>query len=155
MTPYILLFLGLLFLWLEFYLPGGALAVASAIFVIGALVTFFTESSSLVASLGFFTLTTLSVIAVIRLAIYRIKKSAKNNTFFLSTDQEGYTSQDVTDELIGKRGTTTTECGPAGFVVIEGKRYPVVARGSYLVKGAEVEVIAKELGHYIVTQRMK
>src|SRR5437870_4468514 len=98
MTPYFLLLLGLIFLWLEFYLPGGALAVASAIFVVGALVLFFTESSSYFASLGFFALAVISVIAVIRLAIYRIKKSAKNNTFFLSTDQEGFTSQDVTDE---------------------------------------------------------
>src|SRR5262249_44135371 len=155
MTPYILLILGLLFVWLEFYLPGGALAVAAAIFVLAALATFFSQSSTIIASIIFFILCITSVILVVRLAIYRIKKSAKNNTFFLSTDQEGFTAQDVDAEVIGKTGTTVTECGPSGFALIAGRRLPVVAKGSYLGKGVEVEVIAKELGHYVVISKQR
>lgn len=155
MTPYFLLALGLLFVWLEFYLPSGALATAAAIFVLASLVTFFTQTDSIGAGLVFFVLVVASVILVIRLAIYRIKRSAKDNTFFLSTDQEGFHAEDVDQELVGKYGTTVTECGPSGFALIDGKRLPVVAKGSYLVKGVEIEVIAKELGHYVITQRIK
>lgn len=155
MTPYILLALGLLFVWLEFYLPGGAFAVAAAIFVLVSLISFFSHSESLTSSVLFFLLSCTLVIAVIRLAIYRIRRSAKDNTFFLSTDQEGFSAQDVHEDVIGKFGVTLTECGPSGFMLIEGKRLPIVANGSYLDKGVEVEVIAKELGHYIVTQRKK
>jgi len=150
MIPYILLVLGLLFVWLEFYLPGGAFAVAAAIFIMAALMTFFTQTQSIIAGILFFVVTAILTVIVIRLAIRRIRKSADKDTFFLSKDQEGYTAQDVSEELIGKRGVTLTECGPSGYALIEHTRYPIVCRGPYLAKGVEVEVIAKELGHYVV-----
>lgn len=147
---YVLLALGLLFTWLEFYMPGGAFAVAAAIFVLGSLVTFFSESGSVVASSIFFAATCVAVIAVIRFSIWRIRKSADKNTFFLSKDQEGYIAAELDKTLIGKKGRTVTECGPSGYAIIEGKRYPIICRGPYLNKDVEVEVIAKELGNYIV-----
>jgi membrane-bound serine protease (ClpP class) len=150
MIAYLLLALGLLFVWLEFYLPGGAFAVAAAIFILAALVSYFTASTSVIASTLFFVVTVLAVMGVIWFAIKRIKKSAKHNTFFLSRDQEGYTSSDLTEAITGKRGVTLTECGPSGYALIEGKRYPIICRGPYLNKGVEVEVIANELGNYVV-----
>lgn len=150
MIPYFLLALGLLFIWLEFYLPGGAFAVAAAIFILAALISFFSASQSILASTLFFVAASVAVIAVIRYAIYRIRKSGAKNTFFLSKDQEGYTSTELLDTITGKRGVTLTECGPSGYALIEGKRYPIICRGPYLDKGVEVEVIANELGNYVV-----
>jgi membrane-bound serine protease (ClpP class) len=150
MTAYLLLAVGLILLWLEFYLPGGAFAVAAGIFVLASLITFFAESTSFLASFSFFIAATLLVIGVIRLAIWYIKRSAKKDTFFLSKDQEGYTSSHLEADIVGKRGVTQTECGPSGYAVIEGKRYPIICRGPYLNKGVEIEVISKELGNYIV-----
>lgn len=150
MLPYFLLLLGLFFIWLEFYLPGGAFAVAAAIFILASLATFFTSSTSVAFSTLFFVVTIVSVIAVIRFAIWRIKKSSDKNTFFLSKDQEGFTAQTLADDVIGKRGVTVTECGPSGYAQIGGRRYPIICRGPYLAKGVEVEVIAKELGNYVV-----
>lgn len=150
MTPYLLLLLGLLFVWLEFYLPGGAFAVAGAIFVLGALATFFTQTSSILASLLFFLGSCVAVGVVIRLAIWRIRKSAASDTFFLSKDQEGYKASEMVEALVGKRGVTLTECGPSGYALIEGKRYPVICRGPYLDKGVEVEIIAQELANYVI-----
>lgn len=150
MIPYFLLALGLLFIWLEFYLPGGAFAVAAAIFILAALISFFSASQSILASTLFFVAASVAVIAVIRYAIYRIRKSGAKNTFFLSKDQEGYTSTELVDTITGKRGVTLTECGPSGYALIEGKRYPIICRGPYLDKGVEVEVIANELGNYVV-----
>ena len=147
---YVLLVLGLVFIWLEFYLPGGAFAVAAGIFIVGALITFFSASTSLAASTLFFLATSILVIATIRFAIARIRKSAKSNTFFLSKDQEGYTAQELEAELIGKQGSTITECGPSGYALIDGKRYPIICRGPYLNKGVKIEVIGKELANYVV-----
>ncbi len=147
---YALLILGLLFIWLEFYLPGGAFAVASAIFIFAALATYFSTSTSILATTLFFTVTCIGIIATIRFAISRIKKSAKQDTFFLSKDQEGYSAQDEHADIVGKHGYTSTECGPSGYGVIEGKRYLIICRGPYLNKGVAIEVIGKELGNYIV-----
>lgn len=153
MTSYLLLILGLFFIWLEFYLPSGAFAVAAAVFILGALVTFFTASSSVLASTLFFVLTCVLVIGVIRFAIWRIRKSSAKNTFFLSKDQEGFKAAEMTEDIIGKRGVTLTECGPSGYALVDGKRYPIICRGPYLNKGVEVEIIALELGNYVVKPR--
>jgi membrane-bound serine protease (ClpP class) len=155
MMSYVLLLLGLLFVWLEFYLPGGALAVAGVLFILGALVTFFSQSSSIIGSIIFFTVAAAAVIVVIRLAISRIRKSASRNTFFLSKDQEGYKAADFASGMIGKRGVTMTEFGPSGYILVEGHRYPAICRGPYLDKGAEVEIIAGESGHFIVKPTTK
>ena len=148
--PYFLLFLGLLFVFLEFYLPGGFFAVAGAIFVFASIITFFSASESILASAVFFVGSITALIVCIRVAIWRIKKSAGKDTFFLSKDQEGYKSQELEENVVGKKGVTITDCGPSGYALIDGKRYPVICRGPYLDKGAQVEVIAKELGNYIV-----
>lgn len=150
MTPYILLLLGLLFVWLEFYLPGGAFAIAAALFVLASLTSYFTQNESVIGVIGFFCVTLAAVAVVIKLAIWRIRKSAANDTFFLSKDQEGYKALEISKELVGKRGVTSTECGPSGFAIIDHVRYPVVCRGPYLAKGVPIEVIAQELGNLIV-----
>jgi membrane-bound ClpP family serine protease len=150
MMAYSLLALALFFVWLEFYLPGGAFAVAAAIFFLGSLATFFSASDSVAASALFFVIASSAVIVVIRFAIWRIRKSAAKDTFFLSKDQEGFKAAHLEDTLVGKHGTTVTECGPSGYAIIDGKRYPIICRGPYLNKGVEVEVIALELGNYVV-----
>lgn len=150
MTPYLLLILGFLFIWLEFYLPGGALAVAGALAILGSLVLYISQSESIIGSIIFFSVTCAGVVLIIRYAIIRIRRSAKANTFFLSTDQEGYKAADFSSAMIGKRGITMTEFGPSGYVLIDGQRYPAICRGPYLDKGKEVEVISGESGHFIV-----
>src|SRR5262245_16413737 len=116
MLPYLLLLLGLLFVWLEFYLPGGALAVAGVFCIFGALGTFFSQSNSIISSIFFFILAMVGVVMVIRLAISHIRKSASSDTFFLSKDQEGYKAADFASDMIGKKGITMTEFGPSGYI---------------------------------------
>lgn len=148
--PFILLSVGLLLIFLEFYTPGGILAVAGAIFVISAVVTFLNTSTSIIASLVFVVFTILSIILMIYFAINRIRSSSKENTFYLSDDQEGYQSSHFDQALIGKVGTNITDLGPSGFIVIEGRRYQATCPRGYLDKGHEVEVIGGEGAHLIV-----
>ena len=150
MFPYILLFLGLLFIWIEFYVPGGAMAIAGVLFLFAAVISAFMSSASLLEICIFVLLTLVSVIAVIRLAIWRIKKSGKSNTFFLSRDQEGYLASKFDETMIGKKGMTLTDLGPAGYVLIDGKRYAALCRGPYVDKGVEVVVLGGEVAHLVV-----
>ena len=150
MTPYILLIVGLALLWLEFYLPGGIFAILSAVFLISAQVSIWTNTESIAAVFIFFIVTCILAIAVVDLALKRIRKSAKNDTFFLSKDQEGYTGAEFSEKMIGKKGVTLTEFGPSGYVLIDGERHAAVCRGPYLDKGVEVQIIAGESAHLIV-----
>jgi len=150
MTPYLLLFAGLVLLWLEFYLPGGIFAILSGVFLIAAQVSIWTHTESLAYTFVFFIVTCILAIAVVDLAIKRIRRSAKNDSFYLSKDQEGYVGAEYSKNMIGKKGVTLTEFGPSGYVLIDGERYAAVCRGPYLDKGVEVQVIAGESGHLIV-----
>lgn len=154
MMPYILLFIGLILAWLEFYLPGGILAILAALFLILAQISFYTAHGSLAATLAFFSFSVLLVMAVVYFAIKRIRKSADKNTFFLSKDQEGYKASGYCEKLIGKEGVALTDFGPSGFVLIDGERYPAISRGSYLNKGTHVVVI-EGLSGYLVVKSLK
>jgi membrane-bound serine protease (ClpP class) len=149
MNPFILLFLGLLLVFLEFYTPGGILAMAGAIFLIAALLTFF-MSAALLASIGFALLVICGVAGTVWLALWRIRKSSKENTFFLSQDQEGFQSTSFESGLVGKEGVALTDLRPSGFVLIEGKRFAATCRGAYIEKGSALTVAGGEGSQLIV-----
>ncbi len=150
MLSFILLFVGLLLIFLEFYTPGGILAVVGAIVLISACITFFATSPSTLFSFAFLLLAICGIIFVIWFALRRIKKSSSQNTFYLSKDQEGYQSSHFDTHLIGKQGIAITDLGPSGFILISNVRYQVTCHGPYLNKGQKVEVIGGEGAHLIV-----
>lgn len=147
---FILLFLGLLLIYIEFYTPGGALAVAGALALIGAIVAFFRTSPSQLYSFLFLLLTFVLLGSVIWLALYRIRRSSSKNTFYLGSDQEGYVGAHFDTTLIGKKGVTVSDLGPSGYVVVDGVKYQATANGLYLDKGVKVEVIGGEGAHLII-----
>lgn len=151
MLSFILLFIGLLLIFLEFYTPGGILAVAGTIVILFAVTSFLVESSAGFASLFFILFTIAATAFVIWFALNRIKKTSAKNTFYLSDDQEGYQGAHFDTSLIGKQGLTLTDLGPSGFVLIEGKRHQAGSRGPYVDKGTDVLVIGGE-GSYLIVK---
>ena len=150
MIPFILLFVGLLLIFLEFYTPGGILAVCGIIALLFGVTLFLTSSTSLLASVAFIGLMIAGVSFVIWFALHRIKKSGAKNTFYLSSDQEGYQGAAFDASLIGKQGDAVTDLGPSGFIVIEGARYQASCRGPYLDRGKKVIVIGGEGARLLV-----
>jgi len=150
MNPYILLFIGLLLVFLEFYTPGGILAGAGAIFLLAALATFLMTSDSVLASIGFCLLVAGGLAGTIWFALWRIRKSSTENTFLLSQDQEGFQSTAFQSDLLGKEGSAVTDLRPSGFVLIAGKRYAATCRAAYIEKGSILTVIGGEGSQLIV-----
>jgi len=144
--------IGLLLLYLEFYTPGGVFAVAGIISMIFSIGFFMMSSSSVLNTVLFIVLALLLVAAVIWLALYRIKKSASANTFYLEQDQEGYFAAAFDAALIGKKGIASTDLGPSGFIIIDGIRYQARSRGVYIDRGHIVEVIGGDGAHIIVKE---
>jgi membrane-bound ClpP family serine protease len=153
MSPFLLLFIGLLLIFLEFYTPGGILAVAGSIFVLAALATFLMEATSPLTGLGFILLTIGGIAGTIWFALRRIRKS-KENTFYLSKDQEGYISSGFDATLIGKSAQTLTDFGPSGYILVEGKKFAATCRDTYLEKGQQVIIIGGEGSQLIVKPKV-
>lgn len=149
--PYLLLVVGLVIIWLEFYLPGGVMAVIGSLVVIGAVISFAMAGHTPLALLGFFVFALAAVVVTIWAALKHIRRSGERNTFFLSRDQEGFTAVDSFDRaLIGKEAVTLTDLGPSGYILIEGKRYPAASRGPYIDRGQKVRVVGGEAEYLIV-----
>jgi len=148
--PYILLLIGLILIFLEFYTPGGVLAIVGAIFWLSAITTYVTSNHSVIESCLFVALAVAGLAFVFWFALRRIRKTGDKNTLYLSKDQMGYQAATFDTSLIGKEGVALSDFGPSGYVLIDGKRFAAICRGSYLDKGAKVVVIGGEVDYLIV-----
>ncbi len=148
-TPFLFLGLGFLLIFLEFFLPGGIMGIAGAIFLIVSVVLFTMQSSSLVATVLYILGVVFLVLMLIRYALWRIR-TGRAKGIFLSTVQEGYVASSFDKELIGKKGEALSDLKPSGHIVIEKKRYQAVAKVGYVVKGSKIEVIGGDGAHLIV-----
>lgn len=69
--------------------------------------------------------------------------------------QEGFTSHEASESLMGQTGVAETDLRPAGFARIGGARLEVVSNGAYIVKGSEVMVVGHTPGRIVVDEKEK
>ena len=140
----------LLCFYLEFFLPGGVLAILGLLVLTGGSVLFFIETGSPLFT-SIYVLAFLLLIALTcYLALKNVRKTGKNDSFFLQKDQEGYSSAKMEEDLLGKEGVVSTELKPAGHVRIEENLYQAVSQGGFLSKGTLVEVVQMRGSHVVV-----
>jgi membrane-bound ClpP family serine protease len=152
MFPYLLVLVGLVLIFIEFFVPGGVLGIGGAILIIFGIVFFAMTTKSFLPILFFSLSTLLLVLIVIRLTLWIMKKPKRDSTFYLHTDQEGYSASSFSKELIGKTGKALTDLRPSGHILIEGKRYQAVSQAGYIEQNSEIKVVGGEGGHLIVQQ---
>lgn len=151
-TAIILVFVGLLLVFLEFFLPGGVMGIAGAIVVIGAMVLFAMQSESIVATIVFIGASVVAVGLLIRYALWRIKNSNPDYSVYSNGDQAGYYASEHDTDAVGKKAVVLTDLRPGGYILLEGKRVQAISKSGYIAKGAEVEVINGEEESLIVKE---
>jgi len=149
-VPFLWLLVAFVLLFLEFYLPGGIMAMISSVLFLIALVSAY-QAFGLIGSIVFFILSLFGVIIVARYALVRLKRS--KDTFFLQDSQEGYEGSEKRPEYIGKEGVTLSDLGPSGFAMIEGRRLQVVCQERYVDKGEQIVVVDSRGGYLIVSPK--
>lgn len=151
----ILLFLGLLLVFIEFYLPGGVMGVAGGVLLIGAIVVFAMFSPHPLLSLGFGIGAFILLVVLVKVALQRIRRSRPESSIYLGTDQAGTKGTQFNTEMVGKEGVAATNLRPAGHISIDEKRYQAVSQMGFISKGERVKVIGGEGGHLIVKRKVK
>lgn len=150
-TPFILLGIGLLLIFLEFFFPGGILGTIAGVLLIASIVFFALDSQSAMWTF-LYTLGIAALVALlVKLTLSRIRKG-KFKGVYQNDDQSGYFASSFDKELIGKRGEALSDLRPSGHILVEGKRYQAVLKSGYLEKGSPVEVIGGEGAHLIVKE---
>jgi membrane-bound ClpP family serine protease len=150
MTPWILLLLGFLLIFLEFYIPGAIMGVAGGVMVFLSIILFAMQSGSPWAIAAFVIGVGLALGALIRFALWRIRTARPDRSIYSDAHQEGFQASSYDASTIGKTGIVVTDLKPGGHVLIEGKRLQALSQSGYITKGSEVVVIGGQEESLIV-----
>ncbi|NDE82073.1 MAG: hypothetical protein EB051_00435 [Chlamydiia bacterium] len=141
---------GLLFIFFEFFLPGGIFAVLGACSLLsGVLLTGFFGLGWTYAALYLFVSLILTAL-VCFIALRKIKKSASTDSFFLSRDQQGFNASSIDPSLIGKMGIADSDLKPSGHILVDDSAYQAIADKGYICRGDPIEIIGTGPSYYIV-----
>lgn len=152
MIPFLLLLLGLLFIFLEFYLPGTVMAILGTIMVVISVILFIQESNSPAAILIFMIGALSSIALLIKYTIWRIPKSKPEFSIYLKSDQEGFQASKYDASAIGKKGIVLADLKPGGYILVDDKKLQAISISGYIAKGEEVVVIGGQEESLIVKQ---
>lgn len=152
MISFFLLMIGLLLIFLEFYLPGAILGIIGGVMIVLSIILFAIQTQS-VWGVIFYSVASIALLLIlVKFAIWKIKRNKEGEGIYLGADQEGYVAVSFAKELIGKHGIALTDLRPSGFVLIEEKRLQAVAKVGFIDKESQVTVVGGEGGHLIVTK---
>lgn len=145
---------GLLLLVVEGIVPGfGLPGIAGGAFVIVGTVLAMGSLSGAIASISIaIILTTVVTVILLKLGfrsniLDRVVLKAEHNK------ERGYLSVDSSDIYLNKRGISSTELRPSGFIEIDGKRLDALSEGSFIPKDVQIEVFRVE-GSKIFVRRV-
>lgn len=150
MYPYLLSAVGLLLIFLEFYLPGAIMAIMGSILLVAAIILFANTSGSGLAFLLFLVGNCVAVYLVIRLAIWRIKSSSTSFGIYSDSSQVGYVASTFDKTAVGKTGIVKTDLKPGGHVIVDGVVQQAISESGYITKGTEILVIGGQEESLIV-----
>lgn len=142
--------IGLLLVYVEFFVPGGVAVVIGGFFLITSVVWFGIQTTDPTWSFVYLFIVIVLVILVCKLALRHIRASAKKHTWYADQDQEGYIATSFDKDLIGKTGTSLSNLKPSGHILIEGKQVQALSEEGYIEEGTKVQVTGGRGSHLIV-----
>jgi membrane-bound serine protease (ClpP class) len=150
MSPYLLLFLGMLLIFLEFYVPGAIMGICGGAMVFISIILYAMQSQSLVFTLLYIAGTIVCLALLFKFALWRIRSAKPAHSIFSDSSQEGFIASHVDISVIGKKGIVDTDLKPSGHIIVDGKRLQARSQSGYITKGSEVVVIGGQEASLIV-----
>jgi len=142
MIEFLLILVGYLLIYLEFFFPSWVFGSFALFSLIGASVLFPVWWAFLPIFAGG------AIFAFIGLYQVRHKIALKES-------QEGFLASAFDPQMIGKRGVVATDLKPSGTVEIGQDRIPATSQTDYLAKGTSIEVVGGEGANLIVRSTKK
>jgi membrane-bound serine protease (ClpP class) len=136
----ILICLGLLFLGIEFIVPGGVIGVIGGICMFAAVVITFLEHG---AMMGFLVAVFAVAVSLTSLVLWMkyFHLSRVGKAFLLESEVKGTETFQKKQPLLGKTGVARTALHPSGTALIDGKKVDVVAEAGLIDGGATIVVV--------------
>lgn len=106
----------------------------------------------------FITIIVLAALGIIlAILLWLLSKGKLKSPIILDEEQkktDGYLSSSDLNYLLGKKGTVVKDLRPSGIGRFDEINFDVISDGSYIVKGAEIEIIRVE-GSKLVVQEIR
>ena len=150
MLPFLLVFIGLILILVEFYLPGAIMGILGGISIAAGIVVFALQTSSIIALVLFIAVSVVSIIFLIRFAMWRIVHAKPQYSIYSAQNQEGYQAASYDESAIGKKGTVLSDLKPGGYILVDGYQQPAISISGYIPKGEQVIVISGQEQSLIV-----
>lgn len=150
MTPFIFLVLGLVLILIEFYLPGAVMGIAGGVLVLASIVLFAMQTTSPVWISLYVMGVAITLVFLVKFAIWKIRTAKPNRSIYLNSDQEGFQACHFDASVIGKIGIVVTDLKPGGHILVDGKRLQAISQSGYITKGTEVLVLSGQEESLIV-----
>ncbi len=154
MTPFILLALGLVLVFIEFYLPGIILGTIGAILIFASMFLFVQQSESAVAIILYIIGCLAAVALLIKYALWKIPRTKGMFSIYSDKDQQGYQASSYDVSAIGKEGVVLSDLKPGGYILINGAQHQALSQAGYIEKGTKVAVIGGE-GESLIVKPLK
>lgn len=148
-----LFLLGIAFLFLEIFIPGGILGLIGIVILSAGI---FLSADSILDGVLYVTMLLL-VLGLLIILSFRFSRTRRFwERFALKTQQtktDGYVAPKPSYEnFLGKIGVALSQLRPAGTADFSGERLDVVTEGGFIPSGAMIKVIAVEGTRVIVRQ---
>jgi membrane-bound serine protease (ClpP class) len=145
--------IGIILIFLEFFVPGGITGVLGLLAVIASLFMASGNVVNIALSLLIALAVSITVFIIFVKVLGRKMSLFKKIILTDSTNTEkGYVSNPNRIELIGKQGIAYTDLRPAGTALFEEERIDVVTEGSFIPKGTPIKVIKTEGSRIVVRE---
>ncbi|MBS0586018.1 MAG: hypothetical protein JSR76_06960 [Verrucomicrobia bacterium] len=131
-------------IFLEFFLPGGVMALVGGVFFLVS-IAFGVQYDPLFG--GIWTVSLLvALLITMKLALVMVKKKS----IYLSKTQAGYGAYSYGKEYVGKSGIVVSELRPSGYIEVEGVKCQAISSGAYIKKGVIVKIVGERSSHLVV-----
>ncbi len=142
--------LGLALVFIEFFVPGGIIALIGGFCIVFGIIAFCLTPVPLLYKIAFCAGACATAAGACSFALHIIKKQ-KKPSLYLNRDQEGFTASSFEKELIGLQGVALSDLKPSGHIEVEGKRYHALSERLYLEKGTPV-IVEGGRGAYLIVR---
>lgn len=142
------LVIGLVFIYAEFYVPGGVFALVGATSLLLSLLLVVNDLPSHFHVFAYLLFVLLALYTTIQLAIWRIKRL--DGSYYLENTQSGFAASSYEGSCVGKKGVTVTALRPSGYISIMGERYVASSSAGFIDVGEPVIVTKGEGANLIV-----
>jgi membrane-bound serine protease (ClpP class) len=141
-TPFLLFFLGIFLIYLEFYLPGAVLGILGSLIILASVFVFASQSDSILLIFLYLLGVGITIGFLIRFALWRIVHAKPEYSIYSDKDQEGFQASQYDRTALGKVGTVLSDLKPGGYILVDGNQHQAISLEGYLPKGSEVIVLS-------------